>query len=46
MAAIEKLAGGDVFPQLKLNAAGGETFTLPDDINTDYAIVLFYRGHW
>ncbi len=46
MAAIEKLASGDMFPQLKLHAAGGDAFTLPDDINTDYAIVLFYRGHW
>ena len=47
MSAIEKLAGGDMFPQLTLNAVGGNTVTLPDDIETpDYAIVLFYRGHW
>jgi len=46
MSAIEKLATGDMFPQLKLKAAGGDEFVLPDDINSDYAIVLFYRGHW
>lgn len=46
MAAIEKLASGDLFPELLLNAAGGDAFRLPDDINSDYAIVLFYRGHW
>jgi peroxiredoxin len=42
----KQLALGDTFPQLKLNIAGGNTFTLPDDISTDYAVVLFYRGHW
>lgn len=42
----EKLNLLDAFPSLTLNAAGGGTFTLPDDISTPYAIVLFYRGHW
>ncbi len=46
MAANEKLTTGDMFPSLALNAAGGDAFTLPDDVNSDYAIVLFYRGHW
>ena len=46
MTAIEKLATGDLFPTLKLKAAGGEDFVLPEDISSDYAIVLFYRGHW
>lgn len=46
MSAIEKLAAGDMFPQLKLTAPGGNQFVLPDDIDSDYAIVLFYRGHW
>jgi len=36
MSAIEKLATGDMFPQLKLKAAGGKDFVLPDDINADY----------
>ncbi len=25
---------------------GGGTITIPDDIRTRYAAVLFYRGHW
>jgi hypothetical protein len=41
-----QLVGGDQFPQLKLNIAGGDSVTLPGDIETDYAVVLFYRGHW
>jgi len=46
MSAIDKLASGDTFPQLTLTAVGGEAFVLPDCVETDYAIVLFYRGHW
>ncbi len=42
----EKLNGGDRFPELKLRLAGGGTVTLPNDIETPYALVLFYRGHW
>ena len=42
----EKLNGGDMFPELMLNMAGGGTVTLPTDIETPYALVLFYRGHW
>ncbi len=46
MGAIDKLASGDQFPQLKLTTVGGAEIVLPDNIDTDYAIVLFYRGHW
>ena len=42
----EKLNLLDVFPQITLGLVGGETVTLPDDIPTPYAILLFYRGHW
>ena len=42
----EKLTGGDQFPSLELKVAGGGTVTLPQDIETPYALVLFYRGHW
>ncbi|MEJ2133184.1 MAG: hypothetical protein P8Y95_16530 [Gammaproteobacteria bacterium] len=41
-----KLVGGDTFPELTLQIAGGESLTLPTDIETPFAIVLFYRGHW
>lgn len=42
----DKLVGGDTFPELTLEIAGKGTLTLPSDIDTPFAIVLFYRGHW
>ena len=42
----EKLNLLDTFPATTLTLVGGGTVTLPDDIATPYAIVLFYRGHW
>lgn len=46
MSSTEKLGPGDVFPELKFRASDRSEFVLPRDIATDYAIVLFYRGHW
>ena len=38
---------GDSFPNLTLNLVGGAgTVAIPDDLEADYSIVLFYRGHW
>ena len=42
----DKLNPGELFPSLSLNIAGGEKLTLPDDIVSTMALVLFYRGHW
>ena len=42
----DKLNLLDTFPSVTLSLAGGGTLTLPDEIPTAYAIVLFYRGHW
>lgn len=36
----------DTFPTIELSLVGGGRLTLPDQIETPYAIVLFYRGHW
>ena len=41
-----KLTSGDIFPRLALNLAGGGTLSLPEDIQTQLTVVLFYRGHW
>ena len=41
-----QLVPGDRFPELELNVVGGDSLILPDDIGADYAVVLFYRGHW
>ncbi len=42
----EKLTAGDQFPAIELSIAGGNKVMLPEAINTPFAIVLFYRGHW
>lgn len=43
---MSQLEGGDTFPEVSLKIAGGDTLVLPGDIDTPYAVVLFYRGHW
>jgi hypothetical protein len=43
---MQKLTTGDDFPNLALTLTDGITLELPGDIDTDLAIVLFYRGHW
>ena len=42
----EKLQQGDRFPSVTLNLAGGGTITLPDQADSRYVALLFYRGHW
>ena len=43
---MTKLGGGELFPTLSLTMSDGRTVTLPKDITTPLAVVLFYRGHW
>jgi hypothetical protein len=42
----QKLDSGDVFPETALKLVGGGSVSIPRDLETDYAVVLFYRGHW
>ncbi|MFT4561945.1 MAG: hypothetical protein ACI9BW_001688 [Gammaproteobacteria bacterium] len=42
----EKLKSGDKLPPIVLDLVGGGAVALPGDVNTDFAVVLFYRGHW
>ena len=42
----DKLHSGDSFPDLSLRIAGGDELSLPGDLETQFTIVLFYRGHW
>jgi len=42
----DKLNLLDTFPEVTLTTVGDTPIVLPGDIETDYAIVLFYRGHW
>ena len=41
-----KLDAEDSFPDITLNLVGGSTLNLPGDLESNYSIVLFYRGHW
>lgn len=42
----DKLNLADRFPNLTLKVAGAAHLTVPTDLTTPYAILLFYRGHW
>ena len=42
----QKLQQGDKFPSITLNLINGNTLTLPDEMPTRYAVILFYRGYW
>lgn len=46
MSVSTKLGPGATFPTMKLSCVGGQEVVLPDDIDTPFAIALFYRGHW
>jgi hypothetical protein len=43
---MKKIDSGGQLPELKLRVGESGGLALPGDIGTDYAIVLFYRGHW
>lgn len=40
------LGPGDTFPAMRLDLVGGGSIDLPADLKTNYAVILFYRGHW
>ena len=42
----EKLNAGDTFPRMTIQLLGGNALTIPDDLESKYTLVLFYRGHW
>ena len=41
-----KRGAGDRFPAMTLTLTDGGTVSLPDDLSSDYSVILFYRGHW
>ena len=43
---MDKLRSGDTLPSLRLDLVGGGSMTLPDDLSTDFGLLLLYRGHW
>ena len=42
----DKLQQDDRFPTVTLKLVSGGLLTIPNDISTHYAAVIFYRGHW
>ncbi len=42
----DKLNLADTFPALRLSFTDGTALEVPSELNTAYAILLFYRGHW
>lgn len=43
---MTKLDGGDQLPDITFKVGEGGSVSLPGDIETDYAVILFYRGYW
>ncbi|MGH7947876.1 MAG: hypothetical protein ACREQF_01430 [Candidatus Binataceae bacterium] len=42
----DKLKEGDLFPHFAVETVGHGKLTLPDDIQTRWMVLLFYRGWW
>ena len=42
----QRLKIGSDFPKISLTDIDNKTITIPDDINSKYCIVLFFRGAW
>ena len=43
---MPKLNNGDVLPSITAKEPGDGIKTLPDHLRGQWALVLFYRGHW
>ena len=43
---MSKLDSGDQLPDFNLQVGEQGSISLPSDLDTDYGIILFYRGHW
>ncbi len=44
--ATPKLDMGDPFPPMTISLLDGTHLALPADLNTDFTVVLGYRGKW
>jgi hypothetical protein len=42
----QKLETGDTLPEIQLQLVGGRALTLPRDMDSDFGVVIFYRGYW
>ena len=42
----DKLQQGDRLPSITLDLIDGDSITLPQEVDSRYVALLFYRGHW
>lgn len=40
------LGTGDVFPSMEITTVSGSKLRVPEDLQGDWSVVLFYRGGW
>jgi peroxiredoxin len=43
---MNQLDAGSLFPSMTLKFADGGQLILPSELDTQYLILLFFRGHW
>lgn len=41
-----RLDSGDRFPTIRGTTLDGNTIAVPDDLDLDWKVLLFYRGHF
>lgn len=41
-----QLNAGDTFPHYTVQTVDHRTLQIPDDLNGEYAVIIFYRGVW
>jgi len=41
-----KLGAGEQFPSINLNVGSDQSISVPEDLETEYTMLLIYRGHW
>lgn len=41
-----RLDAGDRFPTVRGKTHRGETIAVPDDLDREWKVLLFYRGHF
>ncbi len=42
----DKLRDGDTFPAMRVETVAQGALSIPGDLKTRYAVLLFYRGYW
>jgi hypothetical protein len=43
---MSMLMPGDQFPDMEIALPGGNSLSLPGELNGSWAYVMFYRGGW